>query len=914
MSFHHNRASHYGTALTVLSVAIASAFGANLAHAQSATSSTDNQQLAEPAKKVAAKKEQDKEASPVIVVTGNRGSLYRALNLKKDDDHIVDVISADNIGVMPNVSVAESLVRLPGINGARDRGNESLISARGLGQRLTLGLVNGREIASSEPGRAVRWEIFPTEVVSSAKVYKSQSADLVAGGIGATIDIGTVNPFEHTGKSVTVTGGPVYYTEGKGTPDYNPLGERFGASFIKRIDKNFGVALGLTYQMQKNASEAVGSKDYNISNADDVRGGSTPTPSPWGGFDEFNRGTEERKGALAAVEWRSGNFKVKADALYSQVGIDSRQSQTTFKDWFTGWGTNPYATPGSSYILSDGDVVGGTMNHYNKDIERTFGRWVEDKALTAFGVNLKWSADNWTLDSDLSSSRAWRDGTWRGITFKAAADSVSYNFLGKPTISTSPISFQTDAAGKVKMGDANDWGPDTVHDSIDGITLNATRQIDDSPFTSIAFGMRTANREKQHGHSEWKQATLNQPLLAYAGMMQEFFMPTFKVPSMVAGNLDEISRLAVGSWDPSLATQDPLATWTVKEKVREAYTKANYDTTLFGKVVTGNFGVRVVSVDTSSNGSDGVGGGWYDSGGGVWKQHPFVYSASSWKKSYTDVLPSATMNFKLDSDHILRFAAAKVMSRPPLDELRTGRTLDMPSGSTTYQLKGSGGNPDLNPFRASQLDMSYEWYFHKEALAAVTVYRKWVDSVIGYKQFHQTLDGHDYLLTAPVNGDGGNINGVELTFKTPLYFIPHMENFGINTNYSYVDSNLHELVPITNPLPLSGLARHTAEADFWYNDGKFEVGIGYKYHSPYSNAFGWDGSNLARVKSEGTVDVYAGWRVNDNVRLKLAANNLTNTPFRGYIGNQPNRLGNPNGQGGYQYYGRRISLEAIVTY
>ncbi len=150
MSFHFKSSPRYGTARTILSVAIAAAFIPQFAHAQATpetAKATDT--------KTAAKKDQAKDAT-TVVVTGNRASLYQALNVKKDEDHIVEVISADNLGVMPNVSVAESLVRLPGVNGLRDRGNESLVTVRGLGQRLTLGLINGREIASSEPGRGVR--------------------------------------------------------------------------------------------------------------------------------------------------------------------------------------------------------------------------------------------------------------------------------------------------------------------------------------------------------------------------------------------------------------------------------------------------------------------------------------------------------------------------------------------------------------------------------------------------------------------------------------------------------------------------------------------------------------------------------------------------------------------------------------
>lgn len=911
MSFQPKRIPHHGIALTVLSLAITVAFNPSFAQAQDASDTTKQKPL-DPTKAATEKKDATKDA-PVIVVTGNRGSLYRALNLKKDADLIVEVISADNLGVMPNVTVAESLVRLPGVNGARDRGNESLVTVRGLGQRLTMGLINGREIASSEPGRSVRWEVFPTEVVSTAKVYKSQSADLIEGGIGATIDIGTIDPLAYFGKSVVLTGGPVYYTEGKDVPHYNPLGQRFGASLVHKFNKDLAIALGGTYQKQKNGNAMMGSDGYNIDQAGDVTGGKGSTPSPWGGGNEFKAIDQERKGAMAALQWRTGNFKLKADALYSNIDINENQSQTTFRGWSYGsWGgDNPYKTPGSSYILSGGDVVGGTLANSNLQVDRTIGHWYEGKELKAYGIDAKWADEQWTFGADLSTSSAKRDGNWRGLWFKTYPKSVSYNFLNKPTIWTSPASLSGDS----KNMDNMNWGPDTVRDKVSAIALNAKRTFDEGAFTSVEFGLRAASREKQHRHWEWKQAMTSLPMSAYEGLLYEFAMPDLNVPTMLGGDPAAVQRIALGAWDPKLATEGPLDHWNVKEDVRSAFAKANYSSSLFGVNVSGNLGVRVVKVDTLSKGFDGVGGGWYDSGGGVWKEHPYVFSASTARKSYTDVLPSATMNFALTDDRILRFALAKVVSRPPLDELRTGRSLDRPDNTdSNYQLKGTGGNPLLDPFRATQLDVAYEWYFHKEALAAISLYRKQVDSVIGYAQSSQNLNGRNYLLTAPKNGSGGHINGAEITFKTPFYFIPGGENFGINTNYAYVQSNLRELAPSNNPLVLSGLAKTTAEADLWFNNGTLEFGIGYKYHSPYTIVFGWSPSTLARLKSESILDLYAGWKINDTVRLKLSVNNLTNEALRAYVDNQPDRIGNRNGSGGYQFYGRRISLQATVAF
>ena len=141
----------------------------------------------------------DAEELGEVVVTGYRASLQGALEIKRNSELVVDAISGGDIGALPDVTIAESLVRLPGINGTRDRGNQSQAAMRGLGPRLVLGLVNGREVASSEPSRNVRWEIYPSEVVSGVDVYKSQSADLVAGGVAGTIDIKTIRPLNYSG-------------------------------------------------------------------------------------------------------------------------------------------------------------------------------------------------------------------------------------------------------------------------------------------------------------------------------------------------------------------------------------------------------------------------------------------------------------------------------------------------------------------------------------------------------------------------------------------------------------------------------------------------------------------------------------------------------------------------------------------
>lgn len=838
-----------------------------------------------------------------VIVTGIRASLNDSMEAKKAEDHVVEMISADNIGQLPNVSVAESLVRLPGINGARDRGNESLATVRGLGPRMTMGMVNGREIASSEPNRNVRWEVFPTEVVSTVKVYKSQSADLIAGGIAGTIDIGTVHPLDYTGPAIVASAAAVYYDEGDSIPDYDPMGMRFGGSWIGKVNDNLAFALGGTFQNQKNAYPSMGSWGYTDStNSQDVDGDGTIDPTPWGAATEVKQLDQDRKGVMGAMQWRAGNMELNLDGLYSKVTIDEKQNQTWFQGldysiWSSG---NKYTTPGSSYDIVNGDVVGGTLvDSYNR-MDHVVGQYSEDKTLGAVGLNTAWTGDQWSFVTDLSFSEAKRENIWQAVDLVSFPATTSYNWenASTPTVAVSTTAFDGPPAPSWNGSAGQSAGPESLNDEIGALAATLTRKFDAGVLTGIDIGARYATRTKKHEYFSWNQPGLDAPLSAYDGMLPRFTIPDMNVPTALNGNLTDLAQVAIGGFNRSLAREDILQRWKVEEDVTEGFLRATFESqTSGGTTLKGNVGARVVKVDTTSTGYDQIAG---------------VNTPAKDGNSYTDVLPSATLNVIFDDEHILRFSAAKVLARPPLDELRTGRSLADPV-STVGQLTGSGANPDLEPFRADQFDVSYEWYFHPESMLAVALFTKSVESTIGYKQGHEEINGYDYLITGAFNGGGGHINGVELTFQTPFYFLG-LDDFGVYSNYAYVDSNLKEFSPADNPVPLSGLAENTGTLDLWYNNGPVEVRLGYKYHSPYTIIYGWNSQAISRLESEGILDASASWQVNDMFGLKLQIGNLTNEPLRAYFDNKVDRLANKDGSGGYQVYGRRYMLELVAKF
>ncbi|HKE96527.1 MAG TPA: TonB-dependent receptor [Povalibacter sp.] len=842
------------------------------------------------------------EALEEVIVTGIRASFTDAIQVKRESDHIVEAISADNMGQLPNVTVAESLVRLPGINGARDRGNESLATVRGLGPRLTMGTVNGREIASSEPNRNVRWEVFPTEIVSTVKVFKSQSADLISGGVAGTIDIGTIRPLSYGGPQFVTSAGAVYYDEGTSIPGYDPLGGRVGASWVGKVNDDLGFALGATYQTQKNAYPSMGSWGYTDStNAQDVNGDGVVDPTPWGAATEVKQLEQDRQGVMGAMQWRVGNMEMNLDALYSKITIDEKQNQTWFQGmdysiWSSG---NKYTTPGSSYTMIDGDVVAGTMaNSYNR-MDHVVGQYSEDKTLAAAGLNAAWSGDVWSFVTDLSYSDAKRDNTWQAVDLVSFPATTSYDWRNSitPTISVSSDALDAVPAPTWNGSAGQSAGPENLRDKIGAIAATLTRTVEWGAFNAIDVGGRYADREKSHEYFSWNQPGSGAPLSAYDGLLPRFTIPDLTVPSALNGNLSDLAEIAFGGFNPSLAREDILQHWKVKEETTEGYLRAVFDSQAYGIGIRGNVGARVVHVKTTSTGYDQING---------------VNTPATDGHSYTDVLPSATVNFIFDAEHILRLSAAKVLARPPLDELRTGRSLADPV-STVGQLTGSGANPQLDPFRANQFDVSYEWYFHKESMLAMALFTKSVESTIGYKQGHEVINGYDYLISGPFNGGGGYIDGIELTFQTPFYFWG-LDNFGVYSNYAFVDSNLKEFSPANDPVPLSGLAKNTGALDLWYNNGPVEVRLGYKFHSPYTIIYGWNSQAISRLGTENILDLSASWQMSDIFGVRFQVGNLTNEPLRAYFDNQINRLANKDGSGGFQVYGRRYMLELTAKF
>jgi TonB-dependent receptor len=880
----------------------------------------------------------DQSSGPVetVVVTGIRKSLQDSLVMKRNSDLITENISTKDIGQLPDVTIAEELNRLPGLNTTLDRGNASQAAVRGLGPRLVLGLVNGREVASSEPDQNVRWEIYPSEVVSAVQVFKSQSADLISGGIAATIDIKTIAPLDYEGPSLQFRAGPEYNEEATELPDYSPWGFRGSAAYIDHLTSTFAVSVAGSFQREKNGYESFQGWGYNLADggtAGDVTGDGVPDSTPWGAQTEATEIQQDRMALSGAAQWRpTSNIEVKADALYSAYTIHEDQFQQWYgrnnnmgdytypqnDNWCGGSDSWAYdcvsGTTGTpdNLIVQNGVISGGTFRGSYFSNTNVIANYRERHTLAVGGLNVKWTPGEWVVTGDLSHSEAWRNNSWESILTESYPTSAKFNWSNGVVPSYQTYSDYNATQVYNPSDVTNQWtqdylpgnvdGPEHTMDNLSAAQLDATKPLGGSLFSALDVGVRYAGRVKSHTMQEWDECPTKGAVSVadfvaagyscgaafgtggiYAQLPQgdlgNFTIRDFNAPTMLDGNFDALASALFPNYSngwfspPSGGGTDVLPQhWRVAEDTFEGYAKLDLSQDVAGIPMTGDAGVRVVNVSSKSDGyltTDGTN-----------------YLPSSSSKSYTDVLPSLALNFHIDDERVLRFGAAIAVSRPPLDELRIGNSL-----STSAPFVGSQGNPNLNPYRADQVDLDYEWYFHPEAMLAVAGYYKHLESFIGYQTHQQMIDGNNYTIAQPVNGKGGDLEGLELTFQTRFYFLPSfLQDFGVYSNYAYVNSELHEFTPVGNPLEATGLAKHTAEADLWYYRDGFEARLAYKVHSPFTVIAGWDAQSLTRLDWERTLDASMSYQWNEHVGLRFQARNLTNEVSRSYWDNNPSEL------------------------
>lgn len=832
-----------------------------------------------------------------IVVTGIRKGIEEAISVKKNSDSIVEAISAEDIGKLPDNSIAESIARLPGLAAQRTAGRAQQVSIRGMSPDFSTGLLNGREQVSTGDSRGVEFDQYPSELLSGAVVYKTPDAALVGQGLSGTVDLQTVRPLQFAKRTVAVN--LRKERPGISTPATGD-GQRFSLSYIDQFaDRKLGVALGFarldgtTGKTTRFDSWGSGTAPYN---------GQTVNV-PYNGFNYWTDQTKQtRDGAMAVVEYKPNkNFSSVLDLFYSKFDMakSTKGFQAPLND---SWAGGPRDLPGvlSNATIVNGSATAGTFNNVRavirNDVETT-----KDELRSLGWKNMLKLDNGWTAIADLSYSRGKREQavieTYGGTT--GAMDSVKFTNSAQFT----PGFNYTDPS-IIKLTDVQGWGGSDVQagyakypvvtDKIDAIRLSGKRDLSNGMiFSAVDLGLNYTDRTKTREFFETllqlkggnPAAAANYPGAGSAtvgGIPIISFDPAANIPTLYD---------AVQKKHPDIYNKD----WTVSEKVTTLFGKLDIDSKLGSLPVRGNVGVQWVSTDQSSTAySVDKNGGTND---GNRPTAPFTDG-----KQYSDFLPSMNLHADLGGQQALRLGLAKVLARPTMNDMRASNGFGI--DNTRHIYTGGGGNPRLQPFRAQAFDLSYEKYFgNKGYIAAAAFYKKLDTYIVNMTNGSYNFTPHLLPTTtklssnigewsAPTNGKGGSISGVELSASVPLGLLaPMLDGFGIVANYSSTNSSVN--LPDTaeggsGTMPLPGLSKEVGSLTAYYEKHGFSARIAARTRSPFIGevvSFAGD-RTPTYIKGETITDMQLGYELQSGpakgLSFLLQLNNLTDAPFVRY--------------------------------
>ncbi|AFU99115.1 TonB-dependent receptor [Simiduia agarivorans] len=731
-----------------------------------------------------------------IEVVGIRRSIQNALDIKRDADTIVEAISAADMGGLPDMSIADSLARLPGVTFDRTGGQAGRIQLRGMGAGFVFSTMNGREQVTTDTRgtREIDFSQYPSELLSTVAVYKSPKASLIEGGVAGTVDMRTANPLDNaeTHKTFVSLRGS-YNDRADDVVDADAFGNRFTLSYMgKFLDDTLGVGLGYAHLKQANAAtESIGLTYSLYEDPGHAADGKRLSE----GFEfQQNGGVDERDGFVGTLVFEpTDNFTAKGDLFYSKFDT------TTFA---SGFRVNNFRDGELSNIISQGDIVtGGVVATNPATPERINFQVINDDSsesaeILSGGLNLEYRGEGWqvSLDYAHSESEAFEtDGISRSHLYNAVDDgngNISWERDGDQQLVwqndglTIPnVAFNSDYTDLDRLRlTSYEVYPHLSDDRSDALRLDGKLDVDWGPVVSLEAGVRVSERRYHQsrqvfvydGNGTGEYATdLSLAILpadvesvSWAGEFAHF-------PAFPAVNSQAIFDRAVAAGlvlDKNGNPRDitPKARWgenrswsmreraDVEEDVKALYLMANLDMEVAGKALTGNVGVRIVDTEQYSTGLipleltadplqpsdvvlDELGESNLDYG-----QDLKIERAG---EKYRKVLPSLNLNYALTENDNLRFSFAKVMSRAPIAQLanvKNGSVSETApsSGLARYDLN-QGSNPFLRPFEADQVDLSYEHYFEDgDGAVVVAVYNKDVKNRI------QTVTYQDFFVEA----------------------------------------------------------------------------------------------------------------------------------------------------------------------
>ncbi|HYC02161.1 MAG TPA: TonB-dependent receptor [Azospirillaceae bacterium] len=872
-----------------------------------------------------------------VVVTGFRAALGSALNEKRKESGVVDVIKAEDIADFPDANLAESIQRVPGVSIARDAGEGRQITVRGLSPQFTRVKINGMEGQSTTGGtdssggnnrsRAFDFNVFASELFNSITVRKTPSAETEEGSLGATVDLATARPFDY--KDFTFA-----FSAQEG---YNDLSKKFDPRVSSLVsgtfaDGKFGALLSVAYTKRHLREEGFGTVGWDRST---TNGGfcapasatlttacspGNPRSSTDAAFGAVNNDNtfhpriprygrltheQERLGITGSLQWQPAD-----ETLFSFDVLRSQFDATRREDWLEAFSFSrpasangkPQTSVRDATVDPNGNLVYGLFDGVDIRSESRY-----DELETIYNQYTLTGSHEFTdalkIDGLVGYSKSELDNPIQTTVTIDRANTSGYSWDFReddrlPALNygfdvTNPANYVFAPAGGAFVGSEIRLRPQTVDNEYKVAELNGSYEV--VPAFTIKAG------------ANWKKFT-------YASTAQQRASET-TIPALPPGTtIADLTTLLSGFGRNLDVPEGTPTTWLrpdvekfdevfgiysgtgifqllgvesagargniagVTEEVMAGYTQGQFSFDELPIPIRGDIGVRFARTKQTSRGYQVVAGA------------PVEVTA---RREYNDWLPSLNLVGEVTPDFLVRLSASKVMSRPGLGSLTPGGTINLVGVRSV-----SSGNPTLEPIRANTFDASAEWYFAPDSLLSVGFFYKDVKTFIQNLQetrpFNTSglsdalLQGSTavptdlFLFTRPVNTKGGPLKGVEINYQQPFTFLPEpFQNFGAILNYTYVTSEISYFVSALGTAQvendLVGLSKNAYNATLYYEDDKFSARVSAAYRDKYLTAVPSNnvGNDVNGTNSTLTLDASASYAITDRIKVTFEALNLT---------------------------------------
>lgn len=849
----------------------------------------------------------------LILVKGIRGSMQRAMDIKQSSTDVVDAIRAEDIGKFPDLNLAESLQRITGVSIDRAEGEGQFVTVRGFGPQFNSVLINGRRLATDNQGREFSFDTLASELVSGVSVHKTFAADQGSGGIGSTINIETARPLNARGFKVAGTLKAMYDTNSEETTPQ-------GSVLLSHANNEFGWLLAFSRQERDARINEVQTDGWLLNTKvpqDQLQGAADNIFVPRNYDQRVRFDTRTRTGGTLVLQYRpSADLDISFDYLRSRFDVETRS--TSMGHWFTSSNLENVVLDANGTAVQFEQRLGHATDFH----ARTFDR---PSDVEASGLNVRYQAtNNLQLTADLALSEASVDDTGGranalsliGYLNRSRFDHSAGNDL--PTISgfdTPSDSIPGPDGQRLSVGNYLDPANGRTHvmlrrgwdirDRFDQFRFDGRWDGGLEQLQALEFGLMLTRQHKRN--DRWDNEA-NAVHCTFCGYFPEPDIPDSFQQVFDAGSdfLDDLSGheslptrwlqhdqaqlFAFVEAQSGLSFDAMLRnnSFSIEEDVTALYVQSHFEQTIGDALLNVKLGLRFEDsqIDVRGLRAELLELTILDQTelGPVTGEPERIRQTND----YQNWLPSVSAKLAWADNWIARGALSRSLTRPTMSQMSPSITLN-----TTRQggdLRASSGNPALQPFESTNLDLAVEYYFGESSYLSANYFRKRVDNFIirtvSQLSFPGVTDpstGSDptaaddqdavasFAITQPINGETATVDGWELAFQHQFD-----SGFGVIANMTLVDSNAElDRDNVSQVFALTGLS-DSQNLVVFYEQGPAQMRLAYNHRDGFLQSLVQiQGGEPTFVRSYQQLDMSASYALNDNLSVFVEGINLT---------------------------------------